>query len=93
MYLHRLCLDILSVLVVETFLGNLAYVYLWVEVGGKCFVMVSCIAVHDVEVLYLVEVVLCCVCGEYACDARVETASENGAETSLLKAFAVSLLP
>lgn len=41
----------------------------------------------------LVEVVLSCVSGEDACHARVETAAENGCQTSLLETLLVSPLP
>ena len=92
-YLHRLGLDILAVLIVEALLRYLADVYLGIEVGGEGLVVVAGIAVHYVEVVDLLEVVLGGVCGEYAGHARVEAAAQYGAESGLLKALAVGPLP
>ncbi len=92
-YLKRLCLHPLSVLPVESLLGNLADVYLGIEVCGESLVMVACIAVNDVKILYLVEVMLCGVCGENACNARVEAATEDCRQPSLAETVAVSPLP
>ena len=58
MDLQRFCLDPLTVLIVETLLGNLTDIDLWVEVRGESVVMVTRISVHDIEVVDLVEVVL-----------------------------------
>ena len=91
--LHGFCLDVLAILVVQSLLCNLADVDFGVEVGGKSLVVVARIAVHDVEVLYLVEVVLGCVGREDARHARVETTSQDGTEASLLETLAVGPLP
>ena len=55
--------------------------------------MVSSVTIHDVEVLYLVKVMLCSVSSEDTCHARVEATTEDSAETSLLEALAISPLP
>ncbi len=52
------CLFPLSVLIVEPFLRDLADVDLRVEVCREGVVMVAGVAVYDVEVMYLVEVML-----------------------------------
>ncbi len=57
-------------------LGDFADVYFGVEVGCKCFVVVACVAVYDVEVVDFVEVVFCCIGCVDACYAWVESASE-----------------
>ena len=92
-YLHWLSLYILAIFIIQPFLGNLAYVYFGVEVGCKSFVVVAGVAVNDVEVLYLLEVVLGSVGGEDGSHSRVEAASEYGAQSSLLEAFSVGPLP
>ena len=91
--LHRLCLDVFTVLIVETFLGNLTDIDFRIEVCSESLVMVSSVTIHDVEVLYLVKVMLCSVSSEDTCHARVEAATEDSAETSLLEALAISPLP
>ena len=55
--------------------------------------VVTSIAIHDVEILELVKVMLCGVCRVDACYAWIETATEDSAETSLLETLAVSPLP
>ncbi len=90
---QRIGLDPFAVLVPESLLGDLADVDLWVEVGGESLVVVAGVAVHDVEGLDLVEVVLGGVCREDAGHTRVETATEDGAEACLLELVLVSPLP
>ena len=91
--LHWLCLDILAILVVQTFLGNLADVYLGIEVGGKCLVVVTSIAVHYIQVLNLFEMMLGSVCCKDTGNSRVKTTSQDGAQTCLFETFAISPLP
>ena len=78
MDLQRLGLNPLTVLVVEALLGNLTDVDLRVEVRGEGVVMVTGIAVDDVQVVDLVEVVLGGVGRIDATDARVEATAEDG---------------
>ena len=91
--LQRFCLHPLSVLPVKAFLGNLADVDFRVEVGCECLVMVTSITVNDVKILYLVEVMLCCISGENACNARVEATTEDCGQSCLTEAVAISPLP
>ena len=55
--------------------------------------VVAGIAIDNVEILNLVEVVFGSIGGEDACYAWVETASQDGAQSGFFKAFAVSPLP
>ena len=55
--------------------------------------MVSGVAIHDIEHLNLIEVMLGSVCGEDAGNTWVETAAEDSAETCLLELILVSPLP
>ena len=55
--------------------------------------VIACVAIHDVKILDLVKVMLCCVCRVDACNTWVETATEDCAETCLLETLAVSPLP
>ncbi len=91
--LQRLCLHPLAVLPVESLLGNLADVDLWVEVGGEGLMVVTGIAVDDVQILHLLEVVLGSVCRVDAGDAWVEATSEDGGQTCLLELLAIGPLP
>ena len=60
--LKWLCLNPLSILIVESLLGNLTDIDLRVEVRGEGVVMVTRVAVHDIEIVDLVEVVLGGIC-------------------------------
>ena len=90
---ERVGLNPFAVLVVETFLRDLTDVDLRVEVGGEGLVVVAGVAIHDVEVNDLVEDMLGSVGGEHLAHARVEAAAEDGGESGLLEAVAVSPLP
>ena len=72
-----------AILIPESLLGNLADVDFWVEVGCESLVMVSGVAIHDIEHLDFIEVMLGSVCGENAGNTWVETAAEDSAETCL----------
>ena len=86
-------LEPLAVLIVETLLGNLTNVDFGVEVGGKSLVVVAGVAVYDVQIVYLVKVVLGSIGGIDAAHTGVETTTEDGGEASLLKLLLVSPLP
>ena len=91
--LQRLGFHPLSVLPVESFLGNLADVDFGVEVGGKCLVVVAGIAVYDVEILNLLEVMLGSVGGEDAGHTRIEATAQDGCQPGLAEPVAVGPLP
>ena len=91
--LQRFGLYPLSVLPIESFLGYLTNVDFGVEVGGKCLAMVAGIAINDVEVMYLLEMVLCCSSSVDASHAWVESAAQDCGKASLLKTFAIGPLP
>ena len=83
----------LSVFVVQAFLGYLAYVNFGIEVGCEGLVVVTGIAVDDVEIVNFVEMVLGSVCRVDAAYARIEPTAQNGGEPSLFKALLVGPLP
>ncbi len=83
----------LAVLPVAAVLGYLADVYLGVEVGGECFAVVAGVAVNDVEVFHLLEIVLGGVGGEYGRHSGVKAAAQYSGEAGVLEALAVGPLP
>ena len=74
-------------------LGHLADVDLGIEIGGKGLVVVASVAVDDVEVGDLVEVVLGGVGGVDAADTGVKSAAEDGGETRFLESILIRPLP
>ena len=82
-----------AILIPESLLGNLADIDFWVEVGCESLVMISCVAIHDIEHLDFIEVMLGCISGEDARNSWVETTTEDSAETCLLELILVSPLP
>ena len=83
----------LAILPVLALLRDLTDVDLRVEVGGKGLAVVSGVAVHDVEVVHLVKVVLGSIGGVGLGHARVKATAEEGHDAFLLKALVVSPLP
>ncbi len=91
--LQRLRLYPFPVLPVEAFLCDLTDVDFRVEIGGECLVVVAGVAVDDIQVLYLLEVVLGSVGREDARHARVEAATEDGCQSGFLETLAIGPLP
>ncbi len=92
-YLHRLSFYPFAVLDIAALCGHLADIYFGIEVGGKGIAVVSSIAVKNVDIVYLVEVMLLSIGAEHPGNARVETAAEQCGESCLFKFFAVRPLP
>ena len=92
-YLKWLCLYPLAIVPLQSLLGYLSNVDLWVDVGGESLVVVASVTVYDIQILYLLEVMLCSVCSIDACYAWVETTTKDGCKSSLLETVAISPLP
>ena len=87
---ERFCLHPFTIFPIKSLLRDFADVDFGIEVGGKGFSVVTSVAVYDVEIVDFVEVMLCCVSSKDRGDTRVETATEDGAKSGFLKAFAIS---
>ena len=83
----------LAILVVLTLLRDLADVDLGVEVGGEGLVVVAPVAVYDIQVMDLVEVMLGSVGREDPRHPWVETTAEDGRQPCFLEALLVGPLP
>ncbi len=90
-YLEILCLDPFPFLPVFPFLGDFADIDFRIEIGGEGFAVVAGVAVHDVEVTHLGEMVLGGVSHEYGGDSGA--AAEDGRQAGLFEAIAVGPLP
>ncbi len=75
MYFQRAGGNPFAVLPVASVLGDFTDVYFGVEVGGEGFAVVAGVAVDDVKVLGLAEVVFHGVGSKYAGHTRVESAA------------------
>ena len=93
MDLLRLGLAPLAILVVLTLLRDLADVDLGVEVGGEGLVVVAPVAVYDIQVMDLVEVMLGSVGREDARHPWVEATAEDSRQACFLEALLVGPLP
>ena len=90
---QRFYLNPLPILIIESFLGNLTDVDLWVEVRGEGMMVITSVAVYDVQIVDFVEMVLgsiSCINTRYT---RIETTSKDGCQSCLLKAVLISPLP
>ena len=93
MNLQRFSLNPLSIFVVLSFLCDFSDVDFWVEVGGKSLMMVACIAIDDIQIMYLIEIMLGSISGVDARHARIESASKNGSQSGILETFFICPLP
>lgn len=86
---QRLGSNPLSVFVITSVLCDFADVDFRIEVGSESLVVISGIAVYDVQVVDFIEMMFCCVCGIYSTYSRVESATQNGSQSGIFKAFLV----
>ena len=93
MDLLRLRLYPLSIEVVFTLLGNLADIDLGIKVRSKCLVMIPSVAVYNIKVVDLVEVMLGGIGCKYARYPGVETTSKDSSKAGLFESFAIGPLP
>ena len=93
MDLLRLGLVPLSILVVLTLLSDLADVDLGIEVRGEGLVVVPTIAVYDIEVVDLIEVVLGSIGGEDPGHPWVEATAQDSRQPSFFEALLIGPLP
>ena len=91
--LKRLGFYPLSVFVVQSLLCYFPDIYLWIEISGESFMMVSRIAVNDVKIVDFIEMMLCSVCCIYTGHTWVETASKYCRQPCLFKLVLICPLP
>ena len=91
--LVRLGHDPLAVLVVAALLGHLADIDLGIEVRSEGHAVVAGIAVDNIEVVDLVEMVFGGIGSEDGRHARVEAAAEDGRKARSLEAVLIGPLP
>ena len=82
-----------AVFIIKTLLRNLSNVDFWIEVRGKCLMVITRITIHNIQIMYLVEIMLGCVGGENTTHAWIETTTKDGRKPSLLELFFVCPLP
>ena len=90
---HRVYLYPLTVFPILATLRNLPDVDFGVEVGGERLAVVAGVAIDDVEIVHLVEVVFGGIRGVDAGHAGVEAAAEQRHNAGLLETIVVSPLP
>ncbi len=90
---ERFGLNPFAILVVKALLRDFANVDFRIEVCGKGFVVIARIAIHDVEIVDFIKIMLGSVSRVNARHAWVETTTENGCEASLFETLSVSPLP
>ena len=93
MHLQRFRFNPFAILIIESFLCDFADIDLGVEVGSKCLVMVSGIAVNDIKIMNLVEMMLGSIGCVDARHARVESAAEDSRQSGLFESVFVCPLP
>ena len=83
----------LTILIITSVLSNFADIDFRIKVGSKCFMMISCITVYDIQILDFVEIMFGCIGCVDSTDSRIETTAKNGCQTCFLETVVVSPLP
>ena len=91
--LQRFRLHPFPVFPVESLLRDLADIDLWIEVGGKSLMMVTCITIDNIQILDLVEVMLRRIGSIDTGHTRVKATTKDCRQTSLLEFLPISPLP
>ena len=91
--LHGLCFHPVSVFPVGSFGGDFPDIDLRVEICRKRIAVVSCIAVQDIDIIYLIKVVLQGISRKHARNSRIEAASQQRRKTGFFIFFSVGPLP
>ena len=92
-YLVRFGHHPLAVLVVTAFLSHFADIDFRIEIRGESHAVITGVAIHDIEVVNLVEMVFSGIGGENSCHSRIEAAAQDGRQPLLLEALLIGPLP
>ena len=92
-YFERFGFHPLAVFPIQSLLSNLSDIDFGVEVSGESLVVVTRVAVDDIEILNFLEVMLCSISSVDTCHTRVETAAEDSSKAGFFETFAISPLP
>ena len=93
MEFQRFSCNPFSVFVITSVLSDFSDVDFRIEISSKCFVVITCIAVYDIQIMDFVKMMFCCVCCVYTTYSRVESASQDSSQTSFFETFFVCPLP
>ena len=93
LYLHGLCFHPFSVLDIAAVCRYLTDIYFRIEVRCERIAMVAAVAVQNVDIVYLIELVLHRIRREYAGNAGIKAAAEYRRKPRLFKSLTVSPLP
>ena len=84
-YLVRFGHHPLAVLVVTAFLSHFADIDFRIEIRGESHAVITGVAIHDIEVVNLVEMVFGGIGGENSCHSRIEAAARIAVSPFSLK--------
>ena len=82
-----------AIFIIASVLCNLANVDLRIEVCSKSLMMVTCIAVYNVQILNLIKIMFSCISSIDTASSRVESAAEDSCQTCFFETIVISPLP
>ena len=82
-----------TILIKTSVLSNLTDIDFRIKVGCKRFAVVASVAVHDIQIMDFIKIMLSRISRENCRHTRVEAASQNSSQALLLKAILISPLP
>ena len=89
LYLHRFGFYPLAVLDITALCRYLTDIYLGVEVSSERITVIAAVAVEDIDVVYLIKVMLLCIGAEHTRYTGVKSASEKRCDARLFKLFPI----
>ena len=93
MYAQRIGLLPFPILEIFTPLGNLADIDFRVEIGSESLMVISSVTVYDIQILYLVEMMLRRISCVHTGNPRIETTSQDSGKTGFLETIFIGPLP
>ena len=93
MNFQRFCFNPLAVFPIQTLLRYFANINFGIEIGGESLVMVSRVAINNVEILNFVKNMFGSICRENTRNARIKTTAENSGKSGFLETITVCPLP
>ena len=82
-----------AVFIITSVLSDFTDIDFGIEVGSKCLMMVTGIAIHNIQIMHFIKVVFSSIRRIDAAYTRIETATENSCQAGFFKTLLVSPLP
>ena len=83
----------LAILIVTSVLRDFTNIDFRIEVRCKCLMMITCVAIYDIQILHFIEIMFGSICSINTTYPRIEAATKDGGQSGILKTFLICPLP